>query len=423
MSASRPAALLACLMLARLDGPHISLPGFATAHSHAFQRALRGHCQRRSADAGSFWSWRGYMYALAAQLDPESIYQISRFAYAELAMAGVSAVGEFHYVHHQPGGQPYQERNALADAVIQAASDVGVRIQLQRVIYQRAGAGKSLEPGQERFTDASLDEALADIDDLRSRYRDAPLVQIGLAVHSVRGVSRPWIREASAYAKKHEMHMHMHLSEQRKELAECIAEHGLPPVALMAEDEILDENFVAVHATHLTSNEVKALGNAGSLVCVCRTTERDLGDGHCDAASLVAAGTRLCTGVDSHAISDPFEECRAIELDQRSRDEGRTLVADATELLQAATANGYAALGMSQEAGADRLRLRRDDAALAGLSENRLDDAVVFAATPRAVDSLEVAGKMIVSEGIHHDFEQIGRDFEDCVAKLRSAIS
>ncbi len=422
MSASGPYSLLAWRMLARLEGRQIILPGLATAHSHAFQRALRGHCQRRSAEANSFWSWRGYMYALAAELDPESIYQLSRFAYAELAMAGVSAVGEFHYVHHQAGGEPYEERTALADAVIRAAQDVGIRINLQRVIYQRAGAGKALEAGQERFCDVSLDQCLGDIDTLRKRYQDAPLVTIGLAVHSVRGVSRPWIREASEYAKKHGMPMHMHLSEQRKELDECIAEHGMPPVRLMAEDEILDENFVAVHATHLEEDEVQSLGAASAFVCVCRTTERDLGDGHCDAKSLVQAGARLCTGVDSHAISDPFEECRAIELDQRSQAQARTVVADATDLLEIASTNGYAALGLPGVAAADELRLRTLDPALAGLSAERLDDAVVFAASPRSVDQLQVAGKTIVNGGEHHDYERIRQDFESCLIKLRSAI-
>ena len=409
-------------MLARLQGDEILLPGLATAHSHAFQRALRSHCQRRCADLGSFWSWRGYMYALAAQLDPESMYQLARFAYAELAMAGITAVGEFHYVHHQKGGQPYEDRTALADAVIAAAGDVGLRINLQRVIYQRAGAHKSLEPGQERFCDADLDHSLADIDSLRQRYREAPLVTIGLAVHSVRAVTRPWIREASRYAKRHQLPMHMHLSEQRQELDECIEEHGMSPVQLMAEDEILDEDFVAVHATHLSETEIQALGGARSFVCVCRTTERDLGDGHCDARALLDAGARLCTGVDSHALSDPFEECRAIELDQRSRDEARTLVADPTALLMAATEEGYAAIGLAGLSSADELRLRATDPALVGLAEERIDDAVVFAASPRAVQSVRVAGKAIVSQGIHKDYEQIRQGFQACLARLHSAM-
>lgn len=409
-------------MLARLQGDEILLPGLATAHSHAFQRALRTHCQRRSAELSSFWSWRGTMYALAAQLDPESMYQLARFAYAELAMAGVTAVGEFHYVHHQRGGQPYEDRTALADAVIRAAVDVGLRINLQRVIYQRAGANKDLEPGQERFCDTDIDQSLADIDSLRSRHLSSPLVTIGLAVHSVRAVSRPWIREASHYAKKHKIPMHMHLSEQRKELDECLQEHGMTPVQLMAEDEILDENFVAVHATHLSETEIQALGGARAFVCVCRTTERDLGDGHCDARALLDAGARLCTGVDSHAISDPFEECRAIELDQRSRDERRTVVGDATALLQAATKDGYAAIGFANLSNEDEVRLRATDPALVGLVEKRIDDAVVFAASPRAIHSVRVSGKAIVSEGIHKDYERIRAGYEACLARVRAAM-
>jgi formiminoglutamate deiminase len=363
------------------------------------------------------------MYALAGQLDPESIYQLARFAYAELAMAGVTAVGEFHYVHHQPGGQPYEERTALADAVIRAAQEVGIRINLQRVIYQRAGAHQELEPGQERFCDAELESSLADIDALRSRYEEAPLVNIGLAVHSVRAVSRPWIREASAYAKKHGIPMHMHLSEQRRELSECREEYGMTPVELMAEDEILDENFVAVHATHLSEAEIQALGAARSFVCVCRTTERDLGDGHCDARALLESGARLCTGVDSHALSDPFEECRAIELDQRSRDEARTLVSDATTLLGAASAEGYAAIGLPGLSASDEVQLRAQDPALIGLVAERLDDAVVFGASPRAVRNVSVSGTKIVSDGLHRDYEEIRAGYEECLTRLRAAIA
>jgi formiminoglutamate deiminase len=359
------------------------------------------------------------MYTLAQHLSPDSIYHLSRFAYAELAMAGVTAIGEFHYVHHQLGGHPYEQRTILADSVIQAAKDVGLRINLQRVIYQRAGVNKELEPGQERFCDTQLEDSLQDMDTLRGRHQEHPLVNIGLAVHSVRAVTREWIREASAYAKTHSLPMHMHLSEQRRELEECQAEHNLTPVQLMSEDSILDERFVAVHATHLNNQEIAALGTSQSFVCLCRTTERDLGDGLCDARALHEAGAKLCTGVDSHASSDPFEECRAIELDQRSREEKRTLVADATELLRAASSNGYAALGMAQEDGAeDEVRLHANDPGLVGLSPDRLDDAVVYGASPRAVDQVRVNGTTIVKEGRHHQYDEIRINYEKCLATL-----
>ncbi len=398
-------------MLATREGDQIVLPGLASAHSHAFQRALRGHCQRVGSGQESFWSWRKAMYAVARKLDPESIYHLARFAYAELAMAGVTAVGEFHYVHHEAGGAAYAQRTELADAVIAAAQDVGIRICLQRVLYQRSGTRTLLEPGQERFCDARVEDGLADIESLIARYKVAPLVSIGLAVHSVRAVSLDWIREASQFAKERELPMHMHLSEQERELEECFEEYRTTPVMLMRDHGILDERFVAVHATHLRENEALALGKSRSFVCICRTTERDLGDGHCDARALLRAGARLCTGVDSHAISDPFEEVRAIELDQRSVDQARTRVADATALLTAAAHHGYASLGIEELCDEDEVRLHALDPALVGIANSHLDDAVVFAAGPRAVQSVCVAGETIVQQGMHRDFHQIREQY------------
>lgn len=408
-------------MLATREGNEIVLPGLASAHSHAFQRALRGHCQRMESAQESFWSWRGKMYELASKLDPESMYDIARFAYAELAMAGVTAVGEFHYLHHSPDGTPYDNRTELADSVIWAAQDVGIRICLQRVLYERAGAGLATEPGQARFFDAKVEDGLQDVEALTKRHRPSPLVNIALAIHSVRAVSLDWIREASQFAKARTLPLHMHLAEQVRELRECEEEHGTTPVALMADEGILDKDFVAVHATHLSEEEVAALGSSKSYVCVCRTTERDLGDGPCDARALVLAGARLCTGVDSHAVSDPFEEVRAIELDQRTADQARTRVADAKQLLMAATHHGYASLGIPGLCREDEVRLSALDPALAGATDEHLDDAVVYSASPRAIRSVTVGGETIVREGRHKDYPEIRERFEKTVRGLLQA--
>ncbi len=352
------------------------------------------------------------MYALACKLDPDSLYDLARFAYAELAMSGVTAIGEFHYVHHQPGGRPYDNRTELSEVMIRAAQDVGIRICLQRVLYQRAGVGLPLETGQERFCDKRLEDGLADVEMLRSRYENTPGVTIGLALHSVRALSLDWIREASSYAKRMRLPLHMHLSEQQRELRECKQEHGTTPVALMNDNGILDEHFVAVHATHLDPAEVAALGASNAFVCVCRTTERDLGDGHCDARALREAGARFCTGIDSHALCDPFEEARAIELDQRTADQGRMRAANATQLLAAATAEGYESLGMFKTCEKDEVRLRADDAALVGATDAHLDDVVIFGASPRAVDSVCVGGTQIVQQGQHRDYQAIRERYE-----------
>jgi cytosine/adenosine deaminase-related metal-dependent hydrolase len=205
----------------------------------------------------------------------------------------------------------------------------------------------------------------------------------------------------------------MHLAEQRKELDECVAEHGTTPVQLMADEGVLDERFVAVHATHLSEDEIRALGEARSFVCVCRTTERDLGDGLFPAREVLAAGARLCTGVDSHAISDPFEEARAIELDERSRLEGRTLVSNPDALLAAAGAEGYAALGLSQDSKLDRLVLDASDVGLLGCTEAHLADAIVYSASPRAVSSLSVDGATVVEGGRHVKLDEITRAYRE----------
>ena len=333
-------------------------------------------------------------------------------------MAGVTAVGEFHYLHHQSDGTAYDNRTELADAVIRAATDAGLRIALLRVIYNRAGQDRAPEGAQRRFSDADVELALSDVDYLRSQYAENPMVGVGVAPHSIRAVPLPFIREAAAHADRHGLPFHMHVAEQRRELEECIAEHGSPPIRALAESGVLGPRFVAVHATHLEDDEVRALGKASSFACICRTTERDLGDGLCRSADLVAAGARLCTGVDSHAISDPFEEARAIELDDRSRTEARHVAGEANALLQAATTNGYQAIGLGSTG--DQVTLDGDDPAFAGVDDLHLDDAVIFSASPRAVREVTVAGRRIVADGRHIDYETARSEYERALSRLLS---
>lgn len=372
------------------DGDTVVMPAFATAHSHAFQRALRGRTQRRLAAPGSFWSWRGLMYDLVSKLQPEDVLDISRFAFMELALSGVAAVGEFHYVHHQPDGTPYDDRTLLAEAVIQAAREVGIRITLIRTAYLRAGHRQELSAAQRRFCDATVDQVLQDVESLRSRYREDSAVEIAVAAHSIRAVPITAARELADYARNNDMPFHMHVAEQRRELQECTAEYGSPPVALLADHGVLDENLVAIHATHLSEDEVQALGRAKATVCLCRTTERDLGDGLPRTSDLLRAGVKLCVGVDSHASSDAFEEIRAVELDERSRTEVRTVVAEAPELLAMAMENGYDAIGMGAVWQADQAYLNASHPALLGGDDSLLADNVVFAGSPGCVRKVSV---------------------------------
>ncbi|WP_437510288.1 formimidoylglutamate deiminase [Sorangium sp. So ce1099] len=379
----------------RLTARAIELPALASAHSHAFQRGMRGEAQRPGpSGADDFWSWRTAMYALAGSLTPESIHAISKVAYRELRAAGVRTVGEFHYVHHQPDGAPYADRTVLADAVIEAAREAGLRIALLRVVYARAGAGREPEGAQRRFSDASLDAALADIDALRARYAGREDVRVGVAPHSVRAVPPAWLGEIARYAGERGLMLHMHVAEQPAEIEACLAETGRRPVELLAERGVLSERFVAVHATHLAPHEPALLGAARAFACLCPTTERDLGDGLPDVGALRAAGVRLCVGIDSHVITDPFEDLRGVELGERLRTGKRVTLrgegggqggaTPAEALWEIGSQRGAEACGFADAGGT--IAIRRDAPALALVPEERLLDAVVYSGSPAIVE-------------------------------------
>jgi formiminoglutamate deiminase len=371
------------------DGRTLLLPALTTAHSHAFQRAMRGAAQRpremssATSHAGrdDFWSWRGAMYRVAAGLDPESIERISRVAFRELRLAGVRTVGEFHYVHHQPDGTPYDDRTAMSDAVIRAARHEGLRISLLRVAYHRAGPGRPAEPEQRRFCDASVDDVLRDVDALRAKYNNDPDVRIGIAPHSVRAVPPEWIAALGAHAARHRLPLHMHVAEQPREVEECVAETGKRPVELLADLGVLTDSFVAVHATHLSPPEAELLGRARAFACVCATTEADLGDGLPDLGALRASGARLCTGIDSHVLTDPLADLRALETLERLRAGKRVTFAPAArtpaeDLWHAGSLAGALACGFPDAGGV--VSIPRAHPALELVDDELLLDAIVF---------------------------------------------
>jgi formiminoglutamate deiminase len=362
------------------------LPAFALAHSHAFQRGMRGQAQRPTpGQADDFWGWREAMYGLAASLTPESIYRISLVAYRELASAGVLTIGEFHYVHHQPDGKPYGDRLAMSEAVIRAAKDAGLRIALLRVLYARAGAGKAPAGAQVRFCDDSLERGLTDIAALATRYADDPDVRVGIAPHSVRAVPPTWLAEIARFAAERRLPVHMHVAEQPAEIEACLAETRRRPVELLADHGVLSDRFVAVHATHITPTEARLLGAAQSFVCLCPTTERDLGDGLPDVGTLVAERVRLCLGVDSYVMSDPFEEMRGVVLGERLRT-GRRFgpwTAPAESLWQSASTIGAQSVGFPDAGGI--VETKADGPLLELVNERDRFDALVFSGSPALV--------------------------------------
>lgn len=365
----------------------LHLPALATAHSHAFQRAMRGDAQRASgATTDDFWSWRTAMYSLADSLTPESIYEISRIAYRELYLAGVRTVGEFHYVHHQAGGTPYDDRTVMADQVIRAARAENLRIGLFRVVYARAGAGREPEGAQRRFCDPNLETSLADVEKLEQNWAVDDGVRIGVAAHSVRAVPPSYWKPIAAFAQSKAMVFHAHVAEQPAEISACLAETKRRPVELLADEGALGPKFVAVHATHLELHEASLLGQARAIACICGTTERDLGDGLPNVNALRAANVRLCPGVDSHVMTDPLEDLRCIELGERLRTGRRLAVRSdertpAEELLHMGTVVAAEACGFSDSGGFVEVDLSAPELQL--VRKDNLLDAIIYSGSTR----------------------------------------
>ncbi|MDQ6606489.1 MAG: formimidoylglutamate deiminase [Actinomycetota bacterium] len=397
----------------RLDG--LVIPGLANAHSHAFQRALRG---RTHGAAGSFWTWREQMYELAGRLDPDLTLAVARATFAEMALAGVTLVGEFHYLHHGPGGVPYEDPNALGAAVIQAAAEAGVRLTLLDACYLHGGIGIPPEAGQRRFCDRDVEAWTARVD----RLRDGPRVRIGAAIHSVRAVDPASAAVVAKWAAAREAPLHAHVSEQPVENAACLDAYGANPAAVLARAGALSQRFTAVHATHVSEADLTLLGDAGTCCCLCPTTERDLADGIGPGRRLRDAGVRLALGSDSNASIEPFEEARAVELDERLAT-GVRGQHTASDLLQAATANGYQSLGWPEggaiRAGAlaDLVVVRREGVRLAGVSAHDALAALVFAGAAADVRHVIVGGRFVVRDGAHVGLDVAGA-LADVLAKV-----
>ncbi len=381
--------------------PGLTLPGLANAHSHAFHRALRG---RTHAGVGSFWTWRDQMYSLAASLDPDTYHRLARVTFAEMVSAGITCVGEFHYLHHQPDGTPYRDPNVMADALVAAARDAGVRITLLDTCYLHGGIGAPPNEVQQRFSDGRVERWCERVDALIGRFPAG--AQVGAAVHSVRAVDPDEIERVAAWAIEHTVPLHAHVSEQPAENHACVEAFALTPMELLAERHAMDAAFTAVHATHLTEHDVRLLQLHRSHVCVCPTTERDLADGIGPTGQLAEAGVPLALGTDSHAVIDLFEEARALELDERlaTLQRGTHTV---ESLLAAATVEGHRSLGWP-DAGrlaigerADLVTVALDSVRTAGTGADHALAGVVFSATTADVRHVVADGEVVVRDGAH----------------------
>ena len=382
----------------RLNG--LTLPGFANAHSHSFHRALRG---RTHSSGDTFWSWRDRMYELAAALDPDVFESVATATFAEMVLAGYTVVGEFHYLHHGPDGTAYDDANELGRRVLAAAQRAGIRLTLLDTCYLSGGFGTELSPVQLRFSDGSAPRWIERVAQLGT----TPTTRVGAAIHSVRAVDPDSTRIVAEWAADRDLPLHAHVSEQPKENADCKSAYALTPVGVFGAAGALSKRFTAVHATHVQAEDIEMLGKQRSRCCLCPTTERELADGIGPTAGLRDAGVELCIGSDSHSVIDPFEETRAVELNERlaalSRANHRT-----PDLLRAATASGYDSLGWAGggrlEVGAlaDFVTVAFDSPRLAG-ADRRGDPvaAVLFAAAPTDVRHVVVGGDVVVDDGAH----------------------
>jgi formiminoglutamate deiminase len=387
----------------------LTLPGFANAHSHAFHRALRASTQ---AGRGTFWTWRERMYEVAARLDPDSYLQLARAVYAEMALAGVSCVGEFHYLHHQPDGRPYADPNAMGRALIQAAAEAGLRITLLDTCYLTGGlVAEGLLPlagPQLRFGDGDAVRWAARVTDLGCDEHGmiSPHAQVGAAIHSVRAVPRGQMHPVVAWAHQRGAPLHVHMSEQRAENEACQAVYGVSPTRLLYDEDVLGPRTTVVHATHVDPGDLDLLGGCQTFACLCPTSERDLGDGLAPAHALAAAGCTLTLGSDSHAVVDMFEEARGVEYAERLAQRSRGHFA-AEALLRAATLDGHTSLGwpdageIAPGAWADLVTVSLDSVRTAGAADGLAAEAAVFGASAADVRNVVIGGLDVVRDGVH----------------------
>ncbi len=365
------------------------LPAMVNAHSHAFQRDLRGVAERPAPEshaADDFWSWREAMYRLAGAHDPDSMREAAGRVYAEMAAAGYGAVGEFHYVHHQPDGTPYAEPNAMAIAVAEAARAAGLAIVLLPAAYHRAGwDGGDLPPygGQRRFSDPDVATYLGRVDALRAWAAGRDGVGVGVAAHSVRAVPASWLEAIAAYAEQHGLVRHIHAHEQPRELEECRAEHGVSPVELLDGTGFLGSRTSLVHGIHVDAGDVRRLAESDTILVSCPTTEGSLGDGHFPALVYRDAGVRIAIGTDSQVRVDPFEEARELEtLARRERRTRHALLATYGDLWGELAANGRASLGLDD---AGTVAVDRDHPDLRGIADADLPLAIATCASAAVV--------------------------------------
>ena len=400
----------------------LSLPGIPNIHSHSFQRAMAGMAERGSERADSFWTWRELMYRFAGRLTPESLHDISAQLFVEMLEAGYTSTCEFHYLHHQAGGQPYGNPAAMSEAIIAAARDTGIRLTLLPVLYMTGGFdGRELSDRQQRFGHG-VDAYLSLLDKLVAQ--EDSMLRVGVALHSLRAVPADAMRALLAAPQVGARRpIHIHVAEQMAEVEECVAIRGARPVQWLLDNAAVDEAWTLVHATHLVPGELAGVAASKAVVALCPTTEANLGDGLFPLRDFIARGGRIGIGSDSNVSVSPVEELRWLEYGQRLLAQQRNIAAtreipsSGESLLMRVVAGGRQSNGQGNQDD-DYLTLDEKSAALCAVSATDLHDRFVFAGNRAQVRDVHVQGKRVVADGRHPKADQILQRFRTSMRGL-----
>lgn len=413
---------------------HFALPGMVNLHSHAFQRAMAGLAERRGPSAASaddsFWTWREVMYAFAGRIGPDDLRAIATQLYVEMLKAGYSQVCEFHYLHHRPDGRPYADPAEMSLALIDAAREAGIGLTLLPTLYMTGGFdGRPLSDRQRRF-EHDVDTYLRLVE--RLRMQTAPMLEVGIALHSLRAVPADALEALLASAPAQEGPIHIHIAEQLAEVEECLALRGARPVEWLLDHAQVDARWCLVHATHLSAAETARLAASGAVAGLCPTTEGNLGDGLFPLQAFLDAGGVIGIGSDSHVSISPVEELRWLEYGQRLVTHRRNVAAAGAggstgeRLWQAALAGGSQAAGvavgaLAEGCRADLLVLDEHSPLLAARRPDEVIDSVLFAGNTPLVRDMMVNGEWQVRDGRHVDEARIAGRFRAVMRRLRDA--
>jgi len=397
----------------------LKIAGMPNLHSHAFQRAMAGLTERQSNPSDSFWTWRELMYRFASRITPEQLHAIAAQLYVEMLEAGYTSVCEFHYLHHQPNGLPYENAAAMSQAIIQAAQDTGIRLTLLPVLYMTGGFdGRALNDQQKRFSH-SVENFLGLIAKLQTQENDK--LKIGIALHSLRAVPEMAIREVLAGVSG-KFPVHIHISEQMAEVNDCIATRNARPVQWLMDNVEVNQDWTLVHATHLDDAELALMAKSKATVAICSTTEANLGDGFFRLRDFIGKDGAFGIGSDSNTSISPVEELRWLEYGQRllHRQRNIAVTADQTSvgefLWRKAVRDGR--VSTQQDCSEDYLILDKNAVAFAGVNDTTLFDRLIFCGNRALISDVYVAGKQVVADGRHADRESIATNYAKALNEL-----